>query len=131
MSQTHPQTTRFRATDRIDVTEHARERWRERAWDGRPPGYPADVAWRRARDRPVPWGVHNATYVRYDSQTDCLLVAINHHTGSEARLVLLTVKRAWMELDRPAVRRVVGDALDELGDAIADELGEPAPEVPS
>lgn len=117
----HPTRTQFRASDRIVVTDHARRRWRERGWgidpedplDDRGPGYAADVAWRRARHRPVPWGTQNARYVRYDSQTDCLLIARRHHTGQRARLYLVTVERARWELDRLNVRRAVESAIAE------------------
>jgi hypothetical protein len=113
-------TSAFQASDRITVSGHARDRWRERGWgidpddplDDREPGYPADVAWRRSRDRAVPWGKLNAIYVRYDSQTDCLPIAKRQH-GVTAELVLVTVVRAEWELDRASVRRIVQDAVGE------------------
>lgn len=107
--------TQFQATDRIEVSDHARVRWHERASESGEPEYPPEVAWRRSRDRAIPWGAHNAMFVRYDSQTDCLLIAKRQCSPSGTSLVLLTVERAEWNLDRSEVRAAVRDALEEDG----------------
>ena len=57
-------------TDRVEDTDHARERWEERA----DVTYPVADAWRDAE--PLSWpGVHNALYARYHSESGLVLIA--------------------------------------------------------
>lgn len=99
---------RFRATDNVEVTDHARENWYARFWgnlDG--PPYPVEVAWRDARPHPVAWGRFNGVFVRMHPRTKALLVARRLHAPSGARTVVLTALPHDWHLDRPAVRRVL------------------------
>lgn len=105
-----PRQTVFRATDRPAVDPHAEQRWDERA-----PGFDqaVDVAWREAES--VPFGTHNATYLRYHVESDTLLLAERTHDGRKAVTTLKTVlKREWRD-DDPGVRRAVERIRRERG----------------
>lgn len=99
-------TTGFRATDRPEVTDHARERWRERALEDHPDAPErVDDAWRSAV--PVHYGVHNSLYVRYHVETDTLLLAERTHVRTHAETTLMTVlSREWRE-GKHQVKRAV------------------------
>lgn len=105
--------TQFQATDNVRLTDHATQRWRERGWDGHEPEYGLDVAWRMARQRAIPWGHRNATFARYHTPTDLILLAQRHHLGGRTETLLVTCVRAEWRLGREAVGRVVREAMRE------------------